>query len=303
MATDPDGKDELEFDLPEGLDDDLGDDWESAFQAEDFMFSPDEESDDFFLNEDGSGTDMDLTSLMATSSTRSQTTSQQVSGGEGKEEADRQEEKSPFAPAAALAAFAGAVAHWFRSRSPAQKILIPALLVLPFVIFAATRFFQSTTEQLARQQTPPPVSETAPSEAPPSVETGKQAARTAAKPPAPPKPEPLPAKTVAEKIRKKWPMPSFLITAGNGTDTEPVLVKIDVTLVTLLQPGERVPQDKEAIVRDAIYQFYINRPAEELRRFALARGEMIRKLESWLRKQFPAPPIASIIFNRYEILR
>ena len=38
------------------LDDDLGDDWESAFQAEDFMFSPEDESTDFFLlEEDGAG--------------------------------------------------------------------------------------------------------------------------------------------------------------------------------------------------------------------------------------------------------
>lgn len=29
------------------LDDDLGDDWESAFQAEDFMFSPEDEPSDF----------------------------------------------------------------------------------------------------------------------------------------------------------------------------------------------------------------------------------------------------------------
>ena len=39
------------------LDDDLGDDWESAFQAEDFMFSPEDESTDFFLLEDDAGSE------------------------------------------------------------------------------------------------------------------------------------------------------------------------------------------------------------------------------------------------------
>ena len=41
--------DQTDIDPLADLDDDLGDDWESAFQSEDFMFSEDDEANDFFL--------------------------------------------------------------------------------------------------------------------------------------------------------------------------------------------------------------------------------------------------------------
>ena len=113
----------------------------------------------------------------------------------------------------------------------------------------------------------------------------------------------LPSEPVIEKVRKKWPLPSFLIAATSDKgDQEPALVTIDITLNLLLAQEDMLPEDKEVYVRELIYQFFSNRPLYELRRYSLARGEMNRKLRAWIEKQWPEIPLASITFNRYQIL-
>lgn len=106
----------------------------------------------------------------------------------------------------------------------------------------------------------------------------------------------------AEKIRKKWEFPSFLIPVETPGSDEPVtFIHIDITLIAVLDPKEEPPTEKEIPVREMIYQFYRSLPLGELRRFSLARGEMNRKLRDWLRKEWPEAPIESIIFDRYTL--
>jgi hypothetical protein len=97
-------------------------------------------------------------------------------------------------------------------------------------------------------------------------------------------------------------MPAFFIAVPQANGQENVLVRIDLSLVLLLEPGTSIPEEKRAVVRDTIFQFFANRPPEELRRYALARGEMIQNLQSWLQQEWPQNPIATIIFDRYQIL-
>ncbi|MFO7761315.1 MAG: flagellar basal body-associated FliL family protein [Desulfobia sp.] len=52
--------------FPEEFGDDLSKDWENAFKADEFTFSPDEVSEDFFMPEEKGKEDIDLSSLTET---------------------------------------------------------------------------------------------------------------------------------------------------------------------------------------------------------------------------------------------
>ncbi|MFH1019530.1 MAG: flagellar basal body-associated FliL family protein, partial [Pseudomonadota bacterium] len=104
------------------------------------------------------------------------------------------------------------------------------------------------------------------------------------------------------KIRKKWAFPAFIIPVNNPASDQPVtFVLVDITLIASLNEQEEPPAGKKTFVRDIIYQFFQNKPLEELRRFSLARGEMNKELRAWLLKQWPEAPIESIIFNQYHL--
>jgi len=105
------------------------------------------------------------------------------------------------------------------------------------------------------------------------------------------------------KTRVKWTFSPFLIAAASSTGEKSVsLVTVNLSLVMLLDEGADPPEEKKIFVRNIIYQFYNNRPLSELHRYSLARGEMKRKLEAWLLKQWPDSPIDTIIINRYQII-
>ena len=104
------------------------------------------------------------------------------------------------------------------------------------------------------------------------------------------------------KVRKKWSFPAFIIPINNPASDQPVtFVLVDITLIASLNDQEDPPAEKKIFVRDVIYQFFQNKPLEELRRFSLARGEMNKELRAWLLKQWPEAPIESIIFNQYHL--
>lgn len=104
-------------------------------------------------------------------------------------------------------------------------------------------------------------------------------------------------------VRKKLPFPSFIIPAGKLGDDQPVIfVVVDISLIaTLVEQEEDLPPRQKVFVRDIIYQFFQNKPLDELRRFSLARGDMKRELRAWLKKQWPEAPIEAIIFHQYHL--
>lgn len=107
---------------------------------------------------------------------------------------------------------------------------------------------------------------------------------------------------VPEKIRKKLELNNFLIPIRDDKGGGPlVLVQVDLTLNTLLGGEEELPPDKEAVVRDIVYQFFANRTLTELRRYQIARGDLQRDLRAWLEKQWPDTLVESITFTRYQL--
>lgn len=303
MAKNSDSKDLFDFELPEGLDDDLGGDWESAFQAEDFMLSPEDEAEVFLDKEAGPGSeDLDLASLLASDDSlpKHATPPPPAATAAGEIPAEQHKKTvglTSFLPAALIAILAR-YAGWFQARPFYQKILLPGLVVGSVLCLCAVVFFRSTGQQLAEQQSPapaPPLATTAPAD---------QQAQSDLAAPSSPQPSLQQADTPAApgKNRKKWPMPAFFIAVQQKDSSESLLVRIDLNLVLLLDPGSNIPEEKRAFVRDTIFQFFANRPPEELRRYSLARGEMIRNLDAWLQKEWPQNPIVSIMFDRYQVL-
>ncbi|MFA7383227.1 MAG: flagellar basal body-associated FliL family protein [Desulfurivibrionaceae bacterium] len=104
------------------------------------------------------------------------------------------------------------------------------------------------------------------------------------------------------KLREKWGFPSFIIPVANPASDQPVtFVLVDITFIASLDDQEELSAEKKIFVRDIIYQFFQNKPLEDLRHFSLARGDMNKELRAWLLKQWPEAPIESIIFNQYHL--
>jgi len=300
MADDPHSKNPVKTEIPENLNDDLGDDWESAFQAEDFIFS-DETNNKGLLPGNNGSNDIDLSTLVEGSVAQQPSSKEETPGNKKTTEDTLQppEETSPapsFLPAAvgSLTALFLSLPGWYNSRSVLQKILIPALPLAMLIVMAGVLFSNNTHQQLqnaARQPTPTTVITTMAAEKPeqPVIVT----------------PAPKPAKKEAiapeKKFRKKWTLPSFFIAAGESNNPS-FFVSIDLTLILLLGPNKQLPEERLSYLRDSIFQFYRNRPAYELKHFALARGEMIRQLNNWLKKEWPDSPISTIMFNKYQVI-
>lgn len=310
MVSDSDANDRLNSDLSKELDDDLGDDWESAFQAEDFMLSPEEEADQFFINEEGSDDEMDLASLLSQEETHKKKSAPSPESKDDDSTATAKEPSRSFV----LPAFFLSCLTWFSSRPRSQKILFPLIALLLVIAISATLFFRSTTEQLAQIPTEESTlekviiqiatNESTPEEiVAPALKEEKAETHPQVINLPPPTVKPTTTLLPQAKIRKKWPLPAFFITVQAEDSDQQVIARIDLTLVLLLEPGQNVPRAKQSFIRDSIFQFYANRPAKELQHYALARGEMIHKLESWLKKDWPDNSLTSIIFNRYEIVK
>ncbi len=288
MAEDRPQSDELSgkqaSQAPDSEEANWGEDWESAFEAEeDHFFSGEgEASDGFFLDEKSATTGIKEASDNLASSLAQSLDSipdQQEPGGASTLVSLLKGTTSGGA------AIAGSVASlWQRLQALPPWYRIPSYL-LPFLLLGILALFMG-------QETTTPIS---PGEnsAPAGEEGGELPAPTA---------ELALPESAPEKIRKKWPFPSFLIAVpSENANQRMAFLMVDITLVAVLAPNEEPPAEKKNLVRDLIYQFYRNQSSEELRRFSLARGEMNRKLRAWLHKQWPDAPIESIIFDRYSI--
>lgn len=293
MADDPHSKDPAEFEIPKNSADDLGDDWESAFQAEDFIFS-EETNDEGFLPGNGTN-DIDLSTLVEGTAT------QHPSAKEKTEDAPSPTGETSTAPSSrhaalgSLTAFVLALPGWYKSRSVFKKILIPSLPLVLLIVVTGVLFSKNTHQQLQNQARQPE---------PPLIVIATKSVEKPVQPvAATPAPKPAKKETIASKkqIRKKWALPSFFIAAGESNNPS-LFVAIDLTLILQLGPDKQLPEERLSYLRDSIFQFYRNRPAYELKHFALARGEMIRQLNNWLKKEWPDSPISSIMFDKYQVI-
>ncbi|MEA3546413.1 MAG: hypothetical protein U9R66_02025 [Thermodesulfobacteriota bacterium] len=309
MAAESDSKKSLDFELPPELDDDLDDDWESAFEAEDFMFSGEDDSDDFFLTDNESKELFDAASLL-----EEEAAQKKEAGTEKRDEADKNDNNTetlviPATASSRTIPFSVVIReklqtawHRFSLLKPYQKILAAFLPVL-FVLIVSGALFLKPGEETDKKQVQIQSSgavdngkttPATPQQPATTIEEVKNAGESA--PVAPPEPPVSP-----RLIRKKWSFPSFFIQAPRQENQETIFVSIDLTLILLLKEDQELPEEKKTFVRNMIYQFYINRPAYELRHFSLARGEMIRKLKSWIKKEWPDTPVDTIVFHRYQI--
>ena len=259
-----------------------GEYWESAFQAEDDAFFSDGKEEEFFLEEN----------------------EPTATAGVGANDLDSSLEKTlsgiPDHDAASVAhpgkalAGAGAITSLVLSGKKVVQeqlsrlqsfpifVRIP-LYALPFLIIGIFFVLSDTLKPT------PPLLQTAPSPARHPGPAAPQAASQA-------------SQLTPGKVREKWAFPAFIIPIKNPDSDQPVtFVLVDITLIASLNEQKDPPADKKIFVRDIIYQFFQNKPLDELRRFSLARGEMNRELHAWLLKQWPEAPIESIIFNQYHL--
>lgn len=265
-----------------------GEDWESAFQAEDDAFFSDEKDEDFFLEENepsvaagdaGQGSDSSLEKTL--------------SGIPDHDAASGAQPRKALLDAGAITALllsgkTVAREQFARLQSFPVFVRIP-LYALPLLLITAVYFLSGTS-------TTPDLHQAAisPAEHPVSPDT-----KTSVEgPPG----ESQTSRLHSAKVRKKWAFPAFIIPVKNPASDQPTtFVLVDITLIASLDEQEDPPADKKIFVRDIIYQFFQNKPLDELRKYSLARGEMNRELRAWLQKQWPDAPIESIIFHQYSL--
>ncbi len=284
------------------LDDDLGDDWESAFQAEDFMFSPENEPSDFFLfDENAPAEGEDIADLLAGQDEKAKDKSDKTAGASATPVDGEPSAVLEFP--GRLQILAASLLQLFQACPLYQRLLIGTLPAALILIIVSTLFFQASNEELASLDEEFIASDS------PVLATVSQEQGALSPAPAPPPPvSTVAAKPQAEPVidsetvQHKWQLPPFIIVAGEKNKAE-LIVNIDLTLIAKLEKGQSLPEDKQIFVKDIIYQFYSNRPAYELKRFALARGEMISQLNVWLNKEWQNNPIDTITFSRYQVIQ
>ncbi len=283
------------------FDSDIGDDWGEAFDSEEEMFSEkDEASSPFFLDENEEKSDF------SSPATEKGTPKPKPLAGGG--QANAQAGQVSFIPKPFLR-------FLFYCKSSKDKFLALSRIIqiatgvgLAFVLLAIIYINTPTPEAVSpnlsaappatsHKSAPPPATNSQ-NAVPLQTEANKKIALTSKllNKPA------VPQRSYAiEKISKKWHLPLFFI-AIIGNDKKSTILNVDLTLLLLLPKDELLPKNKEVLTRDIIYQFFNNQPLSEIRRYSLARGEMNRKLRTWIEKQLPGLPLSTIIFNRYQIL-
>lgn len=256
----------------------IGDDWGEAFEADDFMISPEENiSDEFFLEDE----------------TEEDTASNKNEEPDSGKDAKASPENGTTGPAVFVAALLNQIKP-LANRARNIFLSLPVLFKISlfasfFLVFLVAFFFLRTTSTESPYLPGGALKE---GETPASTPEKVAALGSPAK-----------EETSQEKISKKWNFPSFLISTSDEMKGDDIFfVEVDITLILLLKEEEDLPLEKSIFVRDIIYQFFNNRPLYELRRYSLARGEMNRKLRSWIEKQWPEGEIAAIVFNRYQVL-
>lgn len=257
---------------------DIGDDWGEAFAAEDLPQAPTADAgNEFFLPE------VEATSGIA-----------------AEDEAE---------PAAATEAKARGQFPLLYQSLLARFTLLPltarlALLATPILLAALVFVFHPGR----KKPTPPPkAAKTSPAAPQPSAHTPP--APPHATPAAPAQPVEPPVATKAKEhpaeepltLRKKWRLASVLVHAKANKGQEPILLTTDLTLTLKLPPESIPPTDKDAVLRETLHRFYTNLPPDDLRRYALERGELTAKLKTWISEQWPELPLESISIDRYQL--
>ena len=102
-------------------------------------------------------------------------------------------------------------------------------------------------------------------------------------------------------LRKKWHFPAIIVHAKTDNTHDSVILTTDLTLVLKLAPEAMPPLDKDSYIREILYQFYTNQPLDDLKRYALERSEMNRKMKAWITKQWPELPLDSLTIDRYQL--
>jgi hypothetical protein len=254
------------------FDDGRGDDWESAFQAEEFMFSPGErERGGLFLDKTGPSTayeftppdDGDLTDLPDLD----QTAGKPAPAHPGQPTAH---------PPVSLAV------RWRRLREGFSGLPLVHRLALGSTTLLVALLILILLWPPGRQSGP---GAGAPAVMPPAFQTAAPE-------------QPLPA----ENVRRKWQLaPFFLPVAAAEPLGKTTFLEVDLSLILVLTPEGELPESKKMFVRDLIYRYYQEQPLATLRHFSLARGEMNRTLLAWLREHWPEAPIETVVFARYQL--
>lgn len=256
-----------------------GEDWESAFQSEDDAFFSEGMDEDFFLEENEPTVSAGIAEQKVDSSLKKPLAGIPEQGA-----------ASAVHPAKALFDLKAITSLLLSGKIAAQKQFsrlqsLPIFVRIP--LYALPFLLVGILFALSGAPKPPPAlrqSLSSPDQAAISPEDDQA------------------SKLHPGKTRKKWSFPAFIIPVANPVSDQPVIfVLVDLTLIASLDEQEEPPAEKKIFVRDIIYQFFQNKPLEDLRRFSLARGEMNKELRAWLLKQWPEAPIESIIFNQYHL--
>lgn len=270
-----------------------GEDWESAFQAEDDAFFSEGKDEDFFLEENEPAAAAGVASQDLDSSLEKTLSGIPDQGGATGVLSGKTLVSAGALAALLLSAKIAAQKQFARLQSFPIFVRIP-LYALPFLLVGLVFLLSGgaktspSLQQTATSTTQHPGAGALSSEKTTGL-TGPPEANQA-------------SQLHPGKVRKKWAFPAFIIPVNNPAPGQPVtFVLVDITLIASLDDHEDPPAEKKIFVRDIIYQFFQNKPLEELRRFSLARGEMNKELRAWLMKQWPEAPIESIIFNQYHL--
>lgn len=78
-------------------------------------------------------------------------------------------------------------------------------------------------------------------------------------------------------------------------------LNLDLDITLRLNPEQTLGPELVPLLRYTILNFYLDQEAETLRRYSLARGEMLRDLRLRLEESHPELAIEGIAFNRYWI--
>ena len=267
---------------PSDFDEGLGDDWESAFQAEEFMFSPGEgEGNGFFREKSGPSTAYEFTppddGELAGVPDLEQTPGKAAPGAAPASTSSG----SQAAPTAQQQAPGPTPSRWRRlqesfftlplvHRLALGGTTLLILLLTLVLLWPSPRRMEPDSHQTAAPGTP------------------RQAA--------------MPEQPGPADMHRDWQLTPFLLpVAASDPAGKTTFLEVDLSLVLALAPKDQLPEDKKLFVRDLIYRYYREQTPDTLRRFALVRGEMSRTLLAWLRKHWPEAPIKAVVFSKYQL--
>lgn len=269
----PDSKDNAQETI---FNSDIGDDWGEAFAAEDFMASPQEEANqEFFLPDD-------IAEITLPSPT--------VNAGAPEPPQDSAPSRPPLLHS---------LAARIRQTPIPLRLALIGIPIAGLLLFLTLR--RSPEAPTLKPEVQPKSAAVHPSEEPVAH---LPAPPTVAHPAAPAPEGRVPARVPPEPqmVRKKWRFPAIIVPTKADNGQPPPILTADLTLTLKLAPEVIPPANQDTFIREILYQFYTNQPPDDLKRYALDRGEMNRKLKAWIIKQWPKLPLESITTDRYELL-